>query len=609
MYGLASGQAIKLCACIDPISRSMVNFWVFVGLARMCNVDLGSIDVKDAVGVGRLGRQSRGEMGRYDEFKAIANVIDLDAACVPASRRNDLLPPRVEDNVGGQVGKAFVEPIVRSIDRGEYDPSPAHVIAVPKPNNSTRSAALLTLPDRVLFHALVAPFAQRIETRLVSESSLFWPRASGSQKRWTDFEKAPLLDKNDYVVRTDVSGFYDSIDHDLLRDILIEVTGKSDLALALYEFLNRTMCSTRGIPQGLDSSDILATVFLSKVDSAMLQEGLRYYRHGDDVRISVDDYDDGRRAVFKFEQELRGLRLLLNAEKTRILRHHTYEQQLGSLEVERERIQELLTDLKMDGLLEADLDEVEDLMEKAGIDEDTQFQIFYHQTMTMEEIADELRPHVEVDQLEIARAIFEDVMTKAPNVDTERRLSREVFHGVLSNSLTTLAAGRDAFAAGRTAQLIADFPDETALVCSYLRALKGEVGEVVAKEVETALCGSFVLGWQSAWLLSVLQEVIQKSEAELPETLWSLVVQISLDESSDWIARSAAIFTLGLAGLLEQDAFRRLWARLPAPFRPEVAAALSLQAKKLVESTWEEIFLDTLKSDPVIRAVTQSVNR
>lgn len=179
---------------------------------------------------------------RYtDVFAAALDQIDLDSSLVPGSRRNDLLPALADDNIGGEVAKNFVNALKLSIRDRTYDPQLAHQVPVPKSQYATRPATILSLADRVLYHALVEPLRPRIESRLISNTTLLWPRAIETNQRWGEFEQVPMTVTGDYIVRTDISGFYESIDHNTLRKRLVELTGRIEIVDALIELLARAM--------------------------------------------------------------------------------------------------------------------------------------------------------------------------------------------------------------------------------------------------------------------------------------------------------------------------------------------------------------------------------
>ncbi len=469
---------------------------------------------------------------------------------------------------------------------------------------------MLTLNDRVLYHALIAPLRPRIESRLVADTTLLWPRAMETEPQWNTFEKLPTTIPGQYIVRADISGFYESIDHSMLRRILVVLTGRIELVDALVDFLTRTMGQSRGIPQGLAASDVLATAYISSIDAAMLRSGLSYWRHGDDVRITVHTHDAGRRAVFIFENELRKLQLRANSEKTMVLKSATYDKQLRELDIERETTRSELAELKKDGLLDADPDELERLLEESGIDEDTAFQIFYHHTMSIDEIADELRDHLEPSQVELAAAMFRNAVKRAPNSMHPKKLQRELFHGAITSSLTVLIADRSTAAIDGIGQLLQDFPDETATICAYLRSVASKAPEEVSYEIATAIRGEFLLGWQYAWLFNVLFEIVESTDEDVSEELTGMAEQAAVNESIDWIARAASIRLLGRMAQLVQADFIRLWGSCPSPLHPELADAVCMQGVLLEQSDWARQFTDSLVSDPVLKTVTdQARNR
>ena len=267
----------------------------------------------------RSRRQS--ERGNIDNvYQRIFSALDIEAAVGDAARRNDLIPPRVEDKVSGELGRRFYERLARDLERGLYDPQPAYFVAVPKNSLITRPAAILSLADRVVYEAIISVLRPRIESFLLGEDVVYWPRGQRSAKRWEDFERAALRSDYDYVVRSDVTAFYESVEHERLADTIVEATGYREVADALVHFLGRIMQSDRGLPQGLGGSDVLATVYLAKVDLGVTRRGVEYMRHGDDIRVAAKTYRDGRLAVGYLEAEVRRLGLVLNGEKTRVLK-------------------------------------------------------------------------------------------------------------------------------------------------------------------------------------------------------------------------------------------------------------------------------------------------
>ena len=199
----------------------------------------------------------------------------------------------------------------------------------------------------------------------------------------------------------------------------MNATGYGDVAEALLHFLRRVMGTGRGLPQGLMSSDSLATVYLAEVDFAMIRNGYRYVRHGDDVRVAVDTYDQGCLAIRCMEAELRKCGLLLNSEKTRVFHRQTYHRSLSLFE-------ETWTKAKgrvVEGMA-AEFRENQQAL-KAAMDkfdmEELGWALFYHQAIDLEEAIEELRKGIEPEDVEIAEMLFRNTIRRRPRERNEGR--------------------------------------------------------------------------------------------------------------------------------------------------------------------------------------------
>lgn len=157
-----------------------------------------------------------------EKLQVVAARLDLRSA-LDNLQRNDLLPSRVEDKVHGQLRQGFLAFLEAAIADGSYRPSSADRVLVPKSRFASRPATLLSLEDRLVYSALVATAGDKIERVLDTPDRVFWPRGKPSPGRWKDFERAPLTVGPSHIVLADVAGFYESIDHDRLRHVLIRV--------------------------------------------------------------------------------------------------------------------------------------------------------------------------------------------------------------------------------------------------------------------------------------------------------------------------------------------------------------------------------------------------
>ncbi len=388
-------------------------------------------------------------------IQKIASLLDLPRAQAQAAVSNDLLPPREDDRVTGELGKRFVAHLTKVLDEGSYEPDPASFVQVPKPGFTSRPAALLTLTDRVVYEALVDLLRHRLAKHLISPDVVFWPRETYVEKRWAEFERAPLSCEGAYVVQADVSGFYDSIDHEQLDDLLVHATGEREVARAIREFLGRVMSSRRGIPQGLLPSDTLATAFLQPLDAELLRDGFDYWRHGDDVRVAVPTVSRAREAIATLEVTLRKLGLLVNGAKCAIIKREAYEATLAAGDALVRRTREKLLAARINEL-RTDDGKLTEAMTEAELDDQWGWDLFYHLTVSIDEVIDVLREHLEPSDIEIAASMFTDTIGRAPG--RPEAMSPEQFHQQLTRSLLRLAAGRSPVALPHAASIVARFP-------------------------------------------------------------------------------------------------------------------------------------------------------
>ena len=350
---------------------------------------------------------------------------------------------------------------------------------------------------------------------------------------------------------------------------------------------------SRGLPQGLSPSDILATLYLAELDFVMIRNGYHYVRHGDDVRIGVESYDQGCRALRLMEATLRKLGLLLNVEKTRVLRGGTYANSLASHEKTLDHTRKKILNAKVENLRKNEC-ALGTAIREAGM-EQLEWDLFYHAAVDLDDAIEALRPTLQPDEIEIARELFLDAVQRQPG--TENALSRQAFHQQLVWSLIRLSAGRSNAGVGAVAGLLNSFPEKTTVLCSYLNALVLEpsAAGAVARQLEIALCAQNN-EWETARMVAVLKRVpLIASSAVLTK------LQAALDSPHhQWLASVEVAKLMANRGELERDTLLLMWDTCPDPLRADLVEA----AAKMAESEpWAEAFVASTKADPVHEVV------
>lgn len=527
-------------------------------------------------------------------LRDLAHRLELVGA-LKLAKSNDLLPPREDDKLSGELGKRFVEYLKKEIEEDRYKPTPASFVPVPKPGFTTRPAALLALQDRVVYEAIVAAVRPNLsKTETISDSVVLWPRVNDSPKRWKEFEKGPLEGEASFVVQSDISGFYESIDHRVLEDDLVKAGVDRPAASAIRAFLDEVMGGSRGLPQGLMASDTLATTYLRDVDEAMVKNLFQYTRHGDDVRITTETAPRAREAIFRVEELLRTRGLLINAAKVVLGSREVYEAELRAGDETFEKARNTLFAKNVESVTEDD-EEFIAAMKEAGLDEQWGWDLFYHGSASVQEVIEAMREHLEPSTVAVMEHAFNEAMIHAPG--TTEPMEAHVFHYVLLRTLVQLAAARSLVALSYMHQLLLRFPDKTEVIAQYLNAVMSIAPDRAVAEIEQVLeADTFLTPWQLAWLYRVLAD----GASYVKDTTRAGFRRVVTGLSGDWLSRVEAAKVLARCGDLDQEAFIECWRQAPEVYRCDLLVVAAICSNT---TEWAKTFLAVVGRDPVEKAI------
>lgn len=548
-------------------------------------------------GRARYWRLSPTALAERAPFASIAAAID-HATLDTGLFRNDMLPLGPSDRVSIETFRSFEEHLARALGSGRYRPAPARLFSVAKDGDTSRPAALLRLPERVVYTALVSSVGAAIAE--AASDAVLWPRGRFERSRWSEFERLPLEDQPSHVVVADIASFYDTIDHGVLADSLAAGGADAATVKALTTFLAATMQRTVGLPQGLPASDPLATASLVRVDQALEAAGVRFLRHGDDYRFPVSTRLEARRAVSILDEALRECRLHLNTDKTHAIPADEYAKNLADRQSHEE---ELLGDIRRtagfetgEGLLgesegfdpELDpgidplgrlggTDGVVDLAAMFGLEVDTGERAQYSPYGELESIWYE-EPDYEVG-LDVSEAV-EHILDAAENsavslieqlINGEKRSrwSETSDRRSLSSMLSILALGRRPIADIELwTRYLAERPQDTRVAALYFAHVVRGGDASIPLAVASAAINASSSDTQQAWLLSSLGWA-------QPDELATLQVQLfSSVDKAGWLSRLASASLLQRMGALSSTQLHRLWSDAPLALRPDLVALI-----------------------------------
>lgn len=239
--------------------------------------------------------------------------------------------------------------LIDRIARDTYKPFPALKTYQPKSAGTLRTKPILTVPDRIVYQAVGNVIADSTAPHLIifADQQVYAHLYAGARrkymlKNWREqyrkFIKA--LERawsrgNRWVVQADIASYYDSIDHNLLIDLIRHWVPDDGLLQFLRKCLRTwtphrdVLYLDRGLPQGYETSDFLATLFLYSVDHELCEKGYddKYRRYVDDIRLFLSTKDKAQRALIDLDLSLKSIGLILQANKTSIRRIDSIDDQ------------------------------------------------------------------------------------------------------------------------------------------------------------------------------------------------------------------------------------------------------------------------------------------
>lgn len=237
------------------------------------------------------------------------------------------LKPLYEDRLSENLDSLF-----NDYESGKKIPASLLRIDVPKSNFTIRPMSRPENKDWFLYEAIVDHIAAQILNNgqhicKRSFSFLNFMQTEG-KNNWIKFDdkcRELYTSGYNYVVAADLTGYYENISLSELRKRIfnyLPATDENNKAVdVLIKLLNRwsdERVSGYGLPQGPPASSFLADIYLDYVDRQM-EKYENYYRYMDDIRIFCRTEIEAKKALKNLIIALRGIKLNINAKKTRIL--------------------------------------------------------------------------------------------------------------------------------------------------------------------------------------------------------------------------------------------------------------------------------------------------
>jgi RNA-directed DNA polymerase len=262
----------------------------------------------------------------------------IDKVC--AERTLQLAWERVQSNAGacgvdGMTVEHFAKDsqsrllaVKEHLKGGTYQPKPVKRVYIPKAGSSEkRPLGIPTVTDRVV-QAAVKMVIEPIFEREFGEHSYGFRPGRGCKDALRRVDEL-LQSGAVHVVDVDIKGYFDSIPHPRLMELVGERIADGRMLKLIESFLKQGIMEDmgkiepeereEGTPQGGVISPLLANIYLNPLDHLMSQSGYAMVRYADDMVILCHSAKTAETAMATLREWSAQAGLELHPQKTRVV--------------------------------------------------------------------------------------------------------------------------------------------------------------------------------------------------------------------------------------------------------------------------------------------------
>ena len=262
----------------------------------------------------------------------------IDKVC--AERTLQLAWEQVQSNAGacgvdgisvahfGKDSQTRLLAVKEHLKQGRYQPKPVRRVYIPKPGSSEkRPLGIPTVTDRVVQTATKMVIEPIFEREFAEHSYGFRPGRScrDALRRVEELLQSGCV----HVVDVDIKGYFDSIPHQRLMELVGERIADGRVLALIESFLKQGIMEQageiesgereEGTPQGGNLSPLLANIYLNPLDHLMSRNGIEMVRYADDMVMLCREAQTAQTTLQTLREWAAQAGLELHAQKTKIV--------------------------------------------------------------------------------------------------------------------------------------------------------------------------------------------------------------------------------------------------------------------------------------------------
>jgi len=202
----------------------------------------------------------------------------------------------------------------------KYIPEPLKKFEIKKENNKTRPLSIASLKDKIVQKVLADELDYYFDKKF-SNKNYGYRKNKGTLKainRVKDYLKRGYF----CIYKSDIDNFFESIDHNILLNILhLELNKEIIKLISLFiknglfkqfEYLSHEI----GVHQGDILSPLLSNIYLNQMDKFLEREEIEFVRFADDFVLFFRNCNEAEEKITKLQKFLKTISLNLNKDKS-----------------------------------------------------------------------------------------------------------------------------------------------------------------------------------------------------------------------------------------------------------------------------------------------------